>query len=1401
MSRPEVTFSNGALDLAPPDRDRIESAVRRIPDDGVSPGCWPYPVGLVEVTKVFNNGRSGGAVVGALVHNEEIRSYVVIKVDQVDVLRDEWEAFKLIDSRRTMVFAPVHAATPAVASDGRGQGEREAIVYGDVGQYAGTPGAEVRSLEEVVAEAHRISGLVDAAVGLIEQALARMRPGLHDNCNLPRVPSSLRELNRDLGPSLELRVDTDADDVAAPITDSAVFRRSLTGEAGDLQVGERILLQNVRVVGPSTLEANDIRISVTGTLDPSATSVRGTITGVRGGQRRAALGKALNLDTTTVGPWRVGNTIIADPFGALVHVFTTCSPRRPQSRVHGDLNARNILVTGNHPFLIDYAHVKNNRPQQGDFGWLEMSLLRDVFANMGFASLVRLQRVLALGGRLLCLGAVAGDVEGHCLPMLTGVETGAFRMLFAVRRAAHACYLTDAEPEWSRDHLAHLVIAAHRTLKFPAEAQSDAKLAAVAVAAGVATEWLVNEDPFELWDDQQSCDAKNLLRSQLVQAASMTPAKTFPDHPLLAFDGFLDPPAEEDPSEAVPWPADLAVPDSPAVRATATNLVREHTAAAIVGPKESGKSTVLRAICRNVAEEARKGGGHIPVLITAENIAVDQVSPCYATILNDASGKNVAALESLVLGALHLFVDDLHLLDDGAAQDVTAWLSQLHRRFPLTRITVCCRETGSVPDGFTSIRLLDLDQRAVTAYLLKQVTSYGKVEDLLSRRLDDPLWAAVNLGRFGPLSRLARYLRHNDLPESPHELHDAMFRAQLGDDPVAAQVAEDLAAQVLTSGKTMVPAPADVSALVNAGILREAGGHVLFAEQHALDYFAARKLVRDTSQDPATVLDHALTPLWHNAFGVFAALPGAPDESVALLVDELSSQDPVLAGRVLGGSRTRPRECANLFVADQLAILRNPALATRERTRASVALLEYGDPRPLASFAGDPGNPEESRRLALWQLARLAEREPAGAVRDDVARALTRSVLRVLREDSSPALVGSALQAVRRGRIERLELHVAEFVDETQPWPVVHEAMTVLKVLRTVLTPGLVSRYLVCCDQRLEEIGDSLRTRTSALEVRELQLERVHLLKMLPRRHMRARLLRLRFAFEIGGDVADLLDEVAPSVPDPASSVLSGPDRPDQWLVLAAKGTPAVAAAAAHRLLRDAPDRSGELLAALGGSTSGDRLLIAAAATGPGEAEAAEHLFRAALPVAGPDEFEGLSALLCAIFAADRSRGVRLTWTAARTFVERNLSERWYWPWRAAVARCGGTPADHDALLCGDDESVRLAIEALASRRPSPRWGGHRFSEVAIEHLVRACPPPDAAPVEVVDWAWAIATAHPEGAEALLNPLLDRPGLLDATIARMSSRGLIHSSAHELVVDALRGLDGVTAQPNLQPTP
>jgi hypothetical protein len=233
---------------------------------------------------------------------------------------------------------------------------------------------------------------------------------------------------------------------------------------------------------------------------------------------------------------------------------------------------------------------------------------------------------------------------------------------------------------------------------------------------------------------------------------------------------------------------------------------------------------------------------------------------------------------------------------------------------------------------------------------------------------------------------------------------------------------------------------------------------------------------------------------------------------------------------------------------------------------------------------------------------------------------------------------------------------------------------------------------------------------------------------------------------------------------------------------------PDQAITAAHQLSRDWPGHESLILEQVGCDPDLHRLLIAAAAVTPSCANRAEEIFLGVLLHVEADRIEGLSALLVAIFQADRGRGVRLAWTAAHVLTERDLPERLYWPWKVALARCRGGIDDLDLLLCGDDTHAALAVEALGTwdvlgtGRPGPGT----LSPRAEESLWRARPEIGASPAEIDNWARAVSAVGLARAVPHLRLLAEAAG--DASVTVSTSTGLHEIHVADVARDAVAHL-------------
>lgn len=1285
MVNPAVEITFGPHAAQPP---TTYSLLRSIKCDG-GPGSWPTGTTYVEIIRPLGGGRSGGAVLLAEMHRHSSRSLCVIKIDQADALAREWAAYeKHVEPLTTALFAPIIAATPDVIAGAADRDDLAAVVYSEASEYTGKPGDEVRTLGELVAMAETDPASLKETLGVLEHALRAAKP-LHGDCSIESGKQPLRFLNPTLGPSLVLRVD---EEPANRIVDDEVLRRTLGGFSGDLRPGDRIRLRGL-TVDDGLLVGQEIKLSYEGSVrDPK--SVSGTVLWSRGRERQALLRDAVGPTEVTDQWWRVGDVVVANPFTALEEVLTESVVDRVYSRSHGDLNAGNIVVVGNHPCFIDYAHTTDRAPQQADHAWLEVSFLRDQFADVPFDKIVRVQRALAVSSRLLHLGTPAEEARDRGRALLGAVGTVAFEVLFVVRKWAYECYPHDAAgPEWWRDHLCHLLISAHRTFKWTGAVQSEEKLRAVTAAASVATEWLTDRSPFTHWQQEDRDHAIGELRPRFVDVHGTGPIRELLTRLQPEHDRFIDIVVEDEHA------------DPTSARHTAVTTAERTKAAVLTGGPRSGKTSVLHEVAYRAARDATR----IPVLLHAREISSD--------LLNR---------DTLCADAVHLFVDGLDEVADHRTAVVA--LLRLHEDHPDLPILTCDRTADDLP--FQEIRLAGFDEDAVLAHLYRNAPA-SAVPGLLHTLLDDPLWTPLDLRRPRSLAILDKYIRAGTLPASPAEAHERMLRDELGD--AGLDRAVDLAARLL-DGDT-----ADVDAtLVNTTVFVRDGEVMRFAEPSDQDFLAALALRGELVAEPVS---RAAKPAWDGALRALLALPDTPPEVVHGVIDVLLDEDPVRAGHLLCTAHVRPPKPVSSFVRAQQEALRHDNNAD--------ALAAFGCPRAVAEVVVDQEASTTARLTGLTLLQQMVDKARPGTEHRTARATLSETVRTVLDGPSPTELLSHALDAIRRSRLRGLELHTAAHLAPSHPWPVVQAAAAALRDLGVALNEQARQDYHRAVRTRLNEVIDALWRSTDLTSARLLGNERYALVATLAEHPSSLDvLLRHRFAFDIAG-VTPLLDRHLPVTPRTDLTIL---------LTQVGNGTPDQAIAAAHQVLRDWPGYASQLVTRTVDDPDLKRLLIASAAVTPSCVDHAERIFLGVLPRVEKDRIEGLSALLVAIFQTERIRGVSLAWTAAHELTARGLPERLYWPWKTALARCRGDIDDLDHLLRGGDSDIAIEALATWDVLGTGKPGPGKLSPDARETLWRGRPEAGASPTKIDSWSRAVAAVGLDRAVPHLRLLAARAG-------------------------------------------
>ncbi|MFI9384881.1 hypothetical protein [Kutzneria sp. NPDC052558] len=1011
---PEVVFADGVLDEH--DQDRVRFALNQIDFDGT--GAWRHPVGYVKVRKVFGNGRSGSLALHVELSTGQVVLSRVLKVDRIDVMAREWRGWQEISQFNNAFFAPVFAASrDVVDTRRRGPYDCGAVVYGDAAEYNGDASAALQSLEEIARDPAR----VDETVAVIEQLFRGIAVTLHNAHHVEDQPTSLARLNRRLGPVLEIRSDPGTAEAPMP---NKIFRRALTGAADDIAPGRRIRF---------TLSEHDhVQIRVDG---KDARQGQGIVEVSRGLARRELLPEpALSC---------------ADLFAALPRVLTETITSRVTSRSHGDLNARNVLVVNGRPYLIDYAEFAADLPQQLDFAWLEVSLLRDVYAARDPAGLIRLQRALAIGSRLLHLGVTAEEVLDACREFVPADNHDALRVLLTIRTQAHRVYPEKARPVWWRDHLAQLLLSAHRTLKWSDDSQSVAKLHAVTAMAAVATEWLTDGDPFEHWDHHVN-EAVSLLQRHLRR-------KLREGMPELARELTVE--------HYVDLTMDLSDPYSPSI----DKLMSSEYHVVVSGPPGSGKTTVLRESGRRLlADESAR----VPLFAHAQDFQESMI---------DA--------EEARLGVRHLILDD-------ASPDQ---LADLRDRYPTMPILA----SGDPTAGFGHAQLRGLDEQAIEIYLWRRVPELG-VNRLMDTLLTDPAWRRLNIQHPRTLSLLADYLALHGMPDSPVDLHRAMLLAKVDGDEEALRAGEAVAIALL---EDVPPGPIHPK-LIRSGLIIADDTEVRFAERGDRDHLAALGL-RHEESDPDRIHRLAEEIQWRDAVIAFVELPEVSANEVASLANAIPN--PIWKAELLASAANCPTETLSAFVADQLARLRTASIVRAAIILTVLKLLRQH--AALAQIALDGTISKHARTRALRKLEALTDKARPGQPRHSAAAELIATLESLLNHETDPGMREVACDVVRRADLKELSLVVAEQISDRSPWPMNLVAMRTLLKIDVIPARRTLSAYADACSTRLADTELQLRSLDSVGEAISLRFEQIGLLQNLDAQRRRSWYIRLRFGF------------------------------------------------------------------------------------------------------------------------------------------------------------------------------------------------------------------------------------------------------------------------------------------------
>ncbi|GAB1818585.1 hypothetical protein HerbRD11066_17490 [Herbidospora sp. RD11066] len=1382
----DIRWKTGEIPAS--ERPRLEDALNRLVDPE-GPQRWRISPGWIEVLSRLS-GFGGGLVLQIAVYWHSPPALRVVKIGLAEEMHREYHAHETVAMpERSILFTPIETATSNARAQAAPADVRrtEAVVYQDVGQYTGAAGAPVTTLEDIFAAASL--GDSDSAkrtTAAITKLFALARQSLYLARHVGDLPASLRAENTRLGPDITVEPGA-ATQAHTPRWPGDLFNAGTADpweprtpdvpHSGDLIVLESFEARDKDGIRLAVSDAQHVSAEILPAPGPAVIPFSGRVVATRPQTTRERILRHLGDP--------VHEPQVRRALAALRPALDTCLPAIV-SAVHGDLNSRNILLVdetpSTDPYLIDYARARTGGSLLSDFAWLEINLVRAIQGDPGLGGHVRLQRFLAATASLFpwATGPGPGAVPETLTEHLRAGSEGLAICWPVLHRLRWESFITCPEAArntWFTDYQRHLVMAAHRTFKWPDPMQTRARWTASTAVASVAGEWLDTDNALRHWTDDEltalAASAPGFLGRAggarlLGMLSAETDRRTAPGTPSVgtlveAANAVAAGLAGRWPAQAEVRPfldllAEVVTADGATTRDSALTAIVTHDFAVLAGPYGSGKSTVIAELAARMTAVARLPGNvtdvewhRLPVLIPASALTADGDGIENAVDLIPAP----TARDLLRAGCLHLFVDG----EADHEVDVLARAAAVRRRYPRTPILVA---TGSAPEGEavagTVIRLLAPTTAQAIGFLTETAAHRGIPVSAVRRLLTGPV--ARRTDELLHLPMLLRLLADNLRPEVPAPgIGDLLDRHFADGDAAwgrARRVAGDLAAHLVdheadAADDAAWPHGADWpklrDLLIDRQVLHRTTAGTGFTRPIYRDYFAATTIRAESMPRRARRL------AWQEPLRIAMSRRASPGGLLAALLPLVDAADPVFAGRLLHAAPEVDHESTRSFVGRRGAVLADPQAGAVAVGRAAAALLSLGASghRLLCVVAAD------NRYDPIARLAALRALGSAGSASDEALRLLSD----MLTGPAEPAeLRVAAVTVAGQLRATRLAVLIADGCDADAPWEYIRAAHTALVSMGVTPSPKIDEERRAAARRRLDEATRILPGLTSWDEIDSAQRDREEIItRILGDDH--ERLLRHRFGFDLDEAVGEVLQQASGRPSADVAALLAG----------FGDGDERVSTAAAHALLAFHPDRADALVADVTPTDRPARLLAAASAgmvAGPTVLPYLEDLARAlAAQPADDTRTEPLAALIWTVSRLNETRGAHLARHVRAVMLAADDPRRLFWPISVAIAKSTPSPLVREGLLSSaDPESRALAIEALATQgfhldaSPPP-------ADTATEagrQVLRAARPAPEATWAAVEFVRACATARLVDSLDFVLDLLDQAEL--ATMVR-----------------------------------